>query len=82
MSNPRYRNRQGTGGIADSFVSRRHQLELTQADLADLAGVSRFSVQAIESGRNTVQFDSMLAVAAALGCDIVLTTKSGSPVPL
>lgn len=80
MANPRHRNRQSTGGIADSFVSRRHQLNLTQAELADLAGVSRFGVQSIESDRDTVQFDSMLAVAAALGCDIALTTKSGNPV--
>ena len=51
MATPRRRERTDTGGVADGFVARRHQLGLTQAELADLAGVSRSSVQSIESGR-------------------------------
>lgn len=80
MATPRRRVRPSSGGIGDSFVVRRHQLGLTQADLADLAGVSRSSVQSIESGRATVQLDLVVAIAEALGCDVVLTTKSGAEV--
>lgn len=80
MANPRHSARHGSVGIGDSFVSRRHELGVTQVELADLAGVSRSSVQSIELGKRTMQFDVVLAVADALGCDIVLTTKSGSPV--
>nr|WP_255284883.1 helix-turn-helix domain-containing protein [Rhodococcus jostii] len=77
MATPRRRERTETGGIADGFVARRHQLGLTQAELADLAGVSRSSVQSIESGRGTVQLDLVEAAADALGCRLVLVTRAG-----
>ncbi|GCE36145.1 helix-turn-helix domain-containing protein [Rhodococcus sp. USK10] len=77
MATPRRRERTDTGGISDGFVARRHQLGLTQAELADLAGVSRSSVQSIESGRGTVQLDLVDAVADAMGCRLALLTRSG-----
>ena len=77
MATPRRRERTETGGVADGFVARRHQLGLTQAELADLAGVSRSSVQSIESGRGTVQLDRVVAVADAMGCRLALVTRSG-----
>jgi transcriptional regulator with XRE-family HTH domain len=78
MAEPRRRRLPPTGGISDQFVARRHLLRLTQADLADLAGVSRSSVQAIESGRATVQLDVAEAMAAALGCDLALVPRADS----
>ncbi len=54
---------------------------MTQAELALLAGVGRSTVQALEGGKNTVQLDSVVAVADALGCDIALLTRAGSFVP-
>lgn len=80
MATPRRRARSTSGSIADSFVARRHQLGLTQAELADLAGVSRSSVQSIESGRATVQLDIVDAIADALGCGLTLTTRAGAAV--
>ena len=80
MAKPRRRDRGRSDAISDRFAARRYQLGLTQLELADLAGVSRSSVQAIEAGRRSVQFDVVVAVADALGCDLVLTTKAGAAV--
>lgn len=81
-SRPRRSGRPPAGRIADGFAARRRQLGLTQARLAELAGVSRSSVQAIESGRATVQLDVLTAVADVLGCDMVLVARAGRRLPL
>lgn len=78
---PRRSGRAPSGQIADGFVARRLQLGLTQSRLAEQAGVSRSSVQAIESGRATVQLDVLEAVADVLGCDMVLAARAGRRVP-
>jgi y4mF family transcriptional regulator len=81
MAEPRRRAREHSGELAETFVARRHQLRMTQAELALLAGVGRSTVQALEGGKNTVQLDSVVAVADALGCDIALLARAGSFVP-
>ncbi len=77
MARPRRSRSASERGIGAAFVSRRHQLHLTQAELADLAGVSRTSVQAIETGRTGVRLGVVDAIADALGCDLVLTARGG-----
>jgi transcriptional regulator with XRE-family HTH domain len=57
---------------------RRLTLNLTQAELADLAGLSRTTVHHIESGAANVRFDAVLAVADVLGCDLRLTPRYAS----
>ncbi|MFF0815499.1 helix-turn-helix transcriptional regulator [Rhodococcus sp. NPDC003318] len=80
-SRPRRSGRPSAGRIADGFTARRLQLGLTQTRLAELAGVSRSSVQAIEAGRATVQLDVLTAVADVLGCDMVLVARAGRRLP-
>ncbi|HZS14029.1 MAG TPA: helix-turn-helix domain-containing protein [Candidatus Dormibacteraeota bacterium] len=46
---------------------RRLELGLTQAAVADLAGVSRKTVVALEAGRATVTLGNALAVLGVLG---------------
>lgn len=58
--------------LRNFLVERRLELGLTQADLADLAGVSRSSVQGLEAGRPTARLSALLAVAEALGASVVL----------
>ncbi|MEV6555426.1 helix-turn-helix domain-containing protein [Nocardia sp. NPDC051756] len=77
MAVPRRVKRPSTGSVADAFIARRHELRLTQADLADLAGVSRSSVQALEAGQASVRLSLVQEIAAALGCDLILATRSG-----
>lgn len=81
MVQPRKSRRVPTSALADTFVARRHQLRLTQSDLALLAGVGRSTVQSIEGGKESVQLDRATAVADALGCALELVTKSGAVIP-
>ncbi|KJF19549.1 MULTISPECIES: helix-turn-helix domain-containing protein [Rhodococcus] len=53
--------------IGELFAERRVQLRLTQQTLADLAGVSRSSVQALEYGTGSVKLASIVEIADALG---------------
>lgn len=58
--------------LAVAVRSRRRQLRLRQAELADLAGVSERFVYALEHGKTSVQLDKTIAVLAALGLHLEL----------
>lgn len=52
---------------AQRLQSQRHDAGLTQAELADRAGVSRALISALEAGRHLPRVDAALALATALG---------------
>ncbi|MEE6168002.1 MULTISPECIES: helix-turn-helix domain-containing protein [unclassified Mycolicibacterium] len=54
-------------GISRAFTERRLALRLTQETLADLAGVSRYSVQALAAGTGATKIGSVLEIANVLG---------------
>lgn len=56
--------------IGAAFAERRIALRLTQQSLADLAGVSRSSVQSLERGRGSISFGSVVDIADVLGLRI------------
>lgn len=56
--------------IGRMVADRRITLRLTQQTLADLAGVSRSTVQAMERGSGAVKFASLMEIVAALGLRI------------
>jgi transcriptional regulator with XRE-family HTH domain len=53
--------------IGARLAARRIELRLTQQMLADLAGVSRSSIQALEYGNGSIKFASVVDIADALG---------------
>jgi HTH-type transcriptional regulator / antitoxin HipB len=55
---------------------RRTQANLTQAVAAPMCGVSVKFLQALETGKPTVQFDKALAVARQFGITLVI---AGNP---
>ncbi len=61
--------------IGERFAARRVELRLTQQTLADLAGVSRSSVQALEYGTGSVKLASVV-IANVLGVRLELDTGS------
>lgn len=67
------------GALAAILASRRQELDLTQGDLADLAGVARGGVVALEAGR-TVSMDVLLSVLHVLGLHLELARGAASSV--
>jgi transcriptional regulator with XRE-family HTH domain len=63
--------------IGKLFAARRVQLGLTQQVLADLAGVSRYSVQAHEYATGSVKLASVVDIADVLGLRLEITTNDG-----
>ncbi|ETW24747.1 helix-turn-helix domain-containing protein [Mycobacterium gastri] len=62
--------------IGRAFAERRIALRLTQQTLADLAGVSRSSVQALERGSGSIKFGSVIEIAEVLGMHVDISTAS------
>jgi y4mF family transcriptional regulator len=52
---------------------RRRRLDLSQDQLAELAGVSLRFVGALERGKPTVRLSALLAVCEALGLKVTLS---------
>jgi transcriptional regulator with XRE-family HTH domain len=62
--------------IGQAFAERRIELRLTQQTLADLAGVSRSSVQSLERGSGSIKFGSVVEIADILGLHIDVSTAA------
>jgi len=60
--------------IGEAFAARRIKLGLTQQLLADLAGVSRYTVQALEHATGSVKLGSIVEMAEVLGLRLEITT--------
>jgi len=56
--------------IGATFAERRIALRLTQQMLADLSGVLRSSIQALERGSGSIKFGSVIEIADVLGLRI------------
>jgi transcriptional regulator with XRE-family HTH domain len=63
--------------IGRSLAERRVALRLTQQTLADLAGVSRSTVQALERGSGAVKFASVVEIATVLGMRVAVSVDAG-----
>ncbi len=83
-SPPRRRVRDVSGALHELgrlSRERRLALELTQRDLADLAGVGVSSVRALEGGRETMSLAVTLRICDALGLAVVVTPRPAVPSP-
>lgn len=56
--------------LASDVRARRHQLRLTQLQLAELAGVSERFVRLVESGKPSVQLDKLESLLEAVGLEL------------
>lgn len=68
--------------LAAAVRGRRKKLALTQAQLADLAGVGLAFLYELERGKPTVRLDKVLAVLAVLGLELRLGPGQGGIVGL
>lgn len=59
-----------TSSIADQIRRRRRSLQLTQDEVADLAGCSARFVRSLEAGKATVRLDKLVAVLDVVGLEL------------
>ena len=57
--------------IVGAMIERRHDLDLSQRDLADLCGIPHSSVARIESGKTTPNLSTLLKIFKELGLSLV-----------
>ena len=57
--------------IVGAMIERRHDLALSQRDLADLCGLPHSSVARIEAGKSTPNLTTLLKIFRELGLSLV-----------
>ncbi len=62
--------------LAAQVRTRRKQLGLTQADVADIAGVSAKLVRDVEAGKPTLRLDTLRRVLEAVGLELVAQVRT------
>lgn len=72
---PRRRHKDDLTGVGRLVAERRLALNLTQAELADLAGVGLSSVRTLEVGADTLTLAVAMAVLDALGLALAAGPK-------
>lgn len=63
--------------LAERVRARRKGLDLTQVELAELAGCSPRFLRALEKGKGTVRLDKVLAVLEAVGLELRIGMRGG-----
>lgn len=62
--------------IIDLLIEQRHNQGMTQKELAKAACLTQSVIARLESKKATPQLDTLLKVAAALGCDLAVVPAS------
>lgn len=65
--------------LAATIRGRRHDLDLSQAELASSAGVSREWINELEAGKTTVEFGLVIRVLDALGLGFDIVDRVETP---
>lgn len=58
--------------IIDRLIDERHSQGMTQTDLAKAACLTQSVIARLESKKAVPQLNTLLKVAAALGCDLAV----------
>lgn len=61
--------------IGHRIAELRREKKMTQEMLAELTGIRRPHISRIEQGRYSVGFDTLQAIASALGCTVDFISK-------
>ncbi len=62
--------------IIDLLIEQRHRRGMTQKELANAANLTQPVIARLESKKTMPQLDTLLKVAAALGCDFILVPSA------
>ena len=63
--------------IVGTMIERRHDLNLSQRELAALCGLPQSSVARIESGKSTPNLSTLLKIFRELGLSLVVENSAG-----
>jgi len=58
--------------IADKVAERRVRMNMSQRELAELCGTTQSSIARLERGGRPPRIDTLLRIAEALDCDLVV----------
>jgi predicted transcriptional regulator len=61
--------------IAGRVAERRRDLGLSQAELAALVGTTQSAIARLEAGGRPPRIDTLLRIATALDCDLVVELR-------
>lgn len=61
--------------IAEQLTSRRQELGLSQQELARLVGTTQSAIARLERGGRPPRIDTLLKIADALECDLVVALR-------
>jgi ribosome-binding protein aMBF1 (putative translation factor) len=61
--------------IADQVASRRRELGLSQAELAELTATTQSAIARLESGGRPPRIDTLLRIANALDCELMVELR-------
>lgn len=67
--------------IVGAMIEQRHNLELSQRDLAELCGLPHSSVARIESGKSTPNLSTLLKIFKQLGLSFQIQPVSHPAAP-
>ena len=62
--------------IADRVAARRSELGLSQRDLAERTGTTQSAIARLEAGGRPPRIDTLLRIANALECDLVVELRA------
>jgi transcriptional regulator with XRE-family HTH domain len=62
--------------LIDQLIAERHRQGKTQRELAQDAQLTQSVIARLESKKATPQLDTLLKVAAALGCNLAIVPTS------
>ena len=63
------------GQIAGQVADRRHELGLSQAELADLVGTTQSAIARLEGGGRPPRIDTLLRISNALDCELAIDLR-------
>ena len=61
--------------IADQVVEQRRARDLSQAELAGLVGTTQSAIARLESGGRPPRIDTLLRIADALDCELLVELR-------
>jgi transcriptional regulator with XRE-family HTH domain len=62
--------------VADQVIKERKALGLSQKELAELTGTTQSAIARLESGGRPPRIDTLLRIAEALDCELIVQLRA------